>query len=146
MKPFFLDVSRRIQLKKKSGKNRKIPTLIIYMAETILFSYGWDYYSTILLFHKSPTVRPYGAAFLRPVVQNFTEILILNMLFFCSVEKKKNLCSRKLVKLYRLYSSLRVPWIFTRPMDFHASHGFLRVPWIFTRPIKFLRVPWIFRV
>jgi hypothetical protein len=29
MKPCFLDVSRRIQLKKKSGKSRKIPTLII---------------------------------------------------------------------------------------------------------------------
>jgi hypothetical protein len=28
MKPCFLGVSRRIQLKKKSGKNRKIPTLL----------------------------------------------------------------------------------------------------------------------
>jgi hypothetical protein len=30
MKPCFLDVSRRIQLKKKSGKSRKIPTLMLY--------------------------------------------------------------------------------------------------------------------
>jgi hypothetical protein len=89
MKPCFLDVSRRIQLKKKSGNNRKIPTLVISRVGILSI-----YANFFLSFIRRETSKKHGFNLLRWLVFELSDAISEH--FIRSMLKKHLSCGKML--------------------------------------------------